>query len=65
MASGSAGGGGRASRGSGAGRKSTAAAGRRSKYSLSSGGYGSVAGITVSRKRGGVRKGEASFWFPF
>lgn len=71
MASGSAGGGGRARRGSGAGRSSTAAAGRRGKYALGSasklgfGGYGGIDSYIVSNKRGGTRKGQATAWLPF
>lgn len=71
MASGSAGGGGRARRGSGAGRSSTAAAGRRGKYALGSasklgfGGYGGIDAISVSKKRGGVRRGTPETYYPF
>ena len=66
MASGSAGGGGRATRGSGAERKTSAAASRRSKYKLNSYvGYGSIESITTSRRRGGMRRGSAEYWLPF
>ena len=67
MASGSAGfggargGGGKAGR-NGAGRlKNVTAAINRRVF----GGYGGIDSVSVSRRRGGVRRGTANSWLPF